>query len=238
MIQWLFVTSKLQHATKDQTSTGQRQLYAVWRATEQAHEAVAVLETLLSTVNASQTRKTALIHESRALRELGISPPASVESADSISSSTSSSTSTSTGKIEEDYTQKRRVLEMRISTAHDEFNKFANALSSSLSWMSVTGGLNASESSQNGNLDLSMEQLTRTTTILAAALSNELKSVPLISKEWGKLASTATSTAHMLYCSQKHEEDCSQKRSRPPFGQAGSVLANAFDRTSRAIDNM
>ena len=173
---------KIEESSTKQTATGQRQLYAVWRATEQAGQTVASLELLLTAAKASQQCKRSLLHESQALRLLGIAPSVTEER----------------NQMEQEHANKRHALESKTHTSHVEFKAFAEALSSSLSWMSVTGEVSATDSSQNGNLDLAMEQLSRTTTILEAALFNELKSVTLLSNEWETLADTTESVTSIL----------------------------------------
>ena len=237
ILQWLFVTAKLERATTKQTATGQRQLYAVWRATEQAGQAVASLELLLTAAKASQQCKRSLLHESQALRLLGIAPSVSEER----------------NQMEQEHANKRHALESKTHTSHAEFKAFAEALSSSLSWMSVTGEVSATDSSQNGNLDLAMEQLSRTTTILEAALFNELKSVTLLSNEWETLADTTESVTSILSSSDvksvhdlnafKTKNNSLDLLKRPgTTGTTGtgtsSLLNNVFNRTSRAISGV
>ena len=95
---------------------------------------------MLTAAKASQQCKRSLLHESQALRLLGIAPSVTEER----------------NQMEQEHANKRHALESKTHTSHVEFKAFAEALSSSLSWMSVTGEVSATDSSQNGNLDLAM----------------------------------------------------------------------------------
>jgi hypothetical protein len=232
VIQWLFVSSKLERTASKQTESGQRQIYAVWRATEQAHQRVASLETLLVNAKISQGRKKSLLNESRALRELGAATTAIMDES-------------SCNTREMEYNNRRQVVESKTHKAHQEYKQFATDISSSRSWIPVTN-MKAIESSQNGNLDLAMEQLAQTTSILEAALSNELSSAVSKSKEWEKLANTLESSANLLAGSteevtvtQNHVDTSTITKDNHMHSMDSSgLLANAFNRTSRAINSM
>ena len=237
-LQYLFVSSKLTKATVAQTESGHRQIYAVWRATEQAHQVVASIETLLSAANTSRARHQSLLNEARALRQLG--------AATAATTTPTTTSTTSTTPIEQEHKHKRDVLESNTRAAQQEFKQFANALSSSLSWIPVTN-MTALESSQNGNLDLAMEQFAQTTSRLEKALSNEFSSAAALSKEWDTLASTVEASTKLLaeqIQTMRGQETIVQagpttaSSSRADASDASFGLANAFNRTSRAIDNL
>jgi hypothetical protein len=152
VLQWLFVTSKLERATAEQTSAGQRQLYAVWRATDQVQTAVSSMETLLSAANASRARKNSLSNEKRALRELGAGNLV-MSSSDERASSASK-----TSDMERHHAGARRAVETKTRDAQLEYKIFADSLSSSLVQMPVTN-MTSTRSCQNGNADHSMKKL-------------------------------------------------------------------------------
>ena len=91
-----------------------------------------------------------------------------------------------------------------------------------------------------------MEQLAQTTSILEAALSNELSSAVSKSKEWEKLANTLESSANLLAGSteevtvtQNHVDTSTITKDNHMHSMDSSgLLANAFNRTSRAINSM
>ena len=248
VLQWLFVTAKLERATTEQTAAGQRQLYAVWRATEQANAAVASLETLLSAATASHAKKNSLLNETRALRELGAGNLVVSSSSSSSSSSDKMMSSTSTtSNMERHHADVRRAVETKTRDAQLEYQTFANALSSSLVQMPVMN-MTSTKSSQNGHVDRSMEKLAQTASVLETALSNELVNVSSLSQEWETLASTVTETVNLLSGAKKNyriygdsdEEKKKKKEKQLPLSKDGSggMLSNAFNRTSRAIGAM
>ena len=169
IMQWLYATARLDDTIKIQVDTMHRQIYAVWRATQQALSTTSHLERLLLAAKIARERKNALTREHRALAMVGAM----------------------------DSTKDSNEHHQLMVKARDEFKTFAKALSKSMAYIPVSG-MTATTSSNSPLFENALRDLKKVTEALEKAVSGEAATVATVSQAWVKLATAATETSKLL----------------------------------------
>jgi hypothetical protein len=182
IMQWLYATARLDDTVKLQASTMQRQVYAVWRATQQALSTTSHLERVLSAAKIARERKNALVREHRALVMVG-----------AIDNSNGSESSSDRNKKYGISTEHQQLM----VKSRGEFKAFAKALSESMGYVPVTG-MTATASSESPVLEDALRDLKNITGALERAVSGEAATVASLSEAWSKLAAAATDASKLL----------------------------------------
>lgn len=169
ILQWLYATARLDDTIKIQVSTMHRQIYAVWRATQQALSTTSRLKRLLLAAKIAREKKNALTREHKALEMVGAI----------------------------DCTNASNEHHQLMVKARDEFKTFAKALSKSMAYMPVSG-MTATTSSNSPLFENALQDLKKVAEALEKAVSGEAPTAIALSQAWAKLATAATETSKLL----------------------------------------
>lgn len=178
ILQWLYATARLDNTAKLQAGSMQRQVYAVWRATQQALNTTSHFERVLSAAKFSFERRKALLREYKALQALG-----AIEQQDKCG--------TPNADI---LNQQQNELILR---GQSEFKTFVKALSNSLEHMPVFG-MTATTSSQSILLENSLRDLKSISSAIKSAISSEASTIRQLAQSWSKLAKNALDASKLL----------------------------------------